>query len=325
MSNNGILDALYGLKTNPFALEFKQELSPSKHEELSLYAKVEGFGKQVSSIDNWFTNTENLTKSNCILVYGFDGSGRTSVVNYILWRFCEAKKINLEKVTSMKTMVKNEDNIEPIKDLLEQLEYNLSTNRSDFSGSKLEELYEKYVYSSSDDKQLDIIRMLRRIFNQSKVHIKTQNKIPIIILENINNYQQLHTNFEVFNEADLIICTTTKPNVYETFKPEHLQENIHGFSVNLSKLELDDVIKFICGRWEICSEENKQHPFDENGLKLVFGNPMPFKGVVKIITEAFNNHVEEMKSKPDFEENNELKVISQEKIVTAFVNHFNPQ
>ena len=112
---------LYNLKTNPFAPELEKELSPNKKEELTLYAKVEGFGNQVLHIDNWFTNSKNLAKNNCILVYGFDGSGRTSVVNYILWRFCEGKKIDIDQITLVKTVVRNDHNIEPIQDLLKNL------------------------------------------------------------------------------------------------------------------------------------------------------------------------------------------------------------
>ena len=131
---------------------------------------------------------------------------------------------------------------------------------------------------------------------------------------------------EVFNEADLIICTTTKLDIYETFKAEHSKGNIDGFSVNLSKLDLDDVINFICQRWELCSEEqDHKHPFDENGIRLVFNNPMPFKGVVKIISEAFNNHIEQINSNEDCGEIDKIPYISQEEIVTAFVNYFNPK
>ncbi|MEG4209974.1 hypothetical protein [Microcoleus sp. S13_B4] len=324
--NNELLNNLYGLQKNPFAPEFGEELFPSNCEDLTLlYAKVEGFGRQVSFIDNWFTKPGNLAKSNCILICGFDGSGRTSVVNYIIWRFCEAKKINLKQITLIETIVKNEHDIEPIQDLLKEL----CTYLNKLLGKKFTEEYgdlkkdyrEQVLYNKAPGTQ----RAYNYIFSESKPILNSQDIIPIVKIENINNYQQVHIASEVFSSADVIIYTTTSSEVYQQFIQEHSKGNIDGFSVSLTKLNLQDVINFICWRWEKCCEDNKEHPFDEDGLKLVFENPMPFKGVVKIITEAFNNHIEIVNSKSDFHCNSESLIISRDRIIKAAMDYFNPR
>jgi hypothetical protein len=325
MNNNDLLNRLYGLQTNPFAPEFGRELFPSKCEDLTLYAKVEGFGEQVPFIDDWFINPENLAKSNCILVFGFDGSGRTSVVNYIIWRFCEAKKIDLQQIALIKTIVKNEHNIEPVQDLLKELCHYLSNLLGKDFTEQYGELRKDYREQVLFNEKPGTQRAYNYIFSESKPILKGQNRIPIIKIENINNYHQFHTIFEVFNSADIVIYTTTNSEVYQQFIQEHLKGNIHGFSVNLSKLNLQDVIKFICLRWEECCQDNKEHPFDEDGLKLVFENPMTFKGVVKIITEAFNNHIEIVNSKSDSHYNSESVIISRDRIIKAAMDYFNPK
>ena len=69
--------ARYGLQCNPFGEDFANALDCPTH--MSNYVTVEGFGDQKPYIDAWAD--QPMTKTQFFLIYGDNGTGRTSIGN----------------------------------------------------------------------------------------------------------------------------------------------------------------------------------------------------------------------------------------------------
>jgi hypothetical protein len=314
MSENKLLQR-YKLKRNPFAPELQRELCPQCEEELSLYAKVEGFGQQVQHIQNWFARPENLAEPAFILVCGPEGSGRSSVVNYIIYCFGQAKRLNADKVSPITVPIKNHDDMEPIQEALEKLYTCLEEKpgvnlEKDFP--KLDDLFMNHVIERSEPSNKRICKL---VFRRTKPILGDE---IVIVLDNIRTYEQVDSSAQVFEDAPLILFTTSNEEVYKGFT----SSKIHGFPVKLSNLTLEDVKEFIVQRWLACSGD-EQHPFPESGIQRVFeiesGKTWTFQAVVNILAEIFTTHLEELKkaempSKPI----SVPPVLSEKMVLTAY-------
>ena len=313
MSEKNQTYELCGLKKSPLASTFKKELCPLTSEDCDfLYAKVEGFGKHVSIIEQWFAKADNLDRSNCILILGDKGSGRSSVANYIARQFYLAKGID-KKISLIKSVVKNHHDLEPVRDLLGEL-YN---HLGQLLGKQFEEnfgstkkLYHQILFSP--ELQNEIFPYLS-LFSESLPILNSHEYFPIVIADEIKTYQQINSIQEVFKSFPLIIYTTDQKEVNDVFEREKLSGNLHGFVVKLERLSSKDVHDFLSHRWTKCSAGNQPHPFDKEGIDLIFqGNQFYFKGVVTILTEIFVNYLETEKAEfgcSDISKDKMLKVL----------------
>lgn len=285
---------LHGLTKNPLAEIYKKELCPLTKDECDfLYAKVEGFGNHVSLIEQWFADKSNFDRLNSILILGDKGSGRSSVANYIAQQFYLAQEID-QKIPLLRCIIKSHHDLEPVRDLIRELYNHLcqllgQQFEQDFRSTK--ELYRKIIFEITE--LLTEISPYQNLFLESLPILKSRKSYPIIIADKIITYQQLNSIQEVFNKFSLIIYTTDKKEIQDEFKRRKTRGDLHGFTVKLDYLSLEDVGNFLSHRWTKCSATNQLHPFDQEGLENIFKtNPYPFKGVVTILTEIFTTHLE---------------------------------
>lgn len=302
---------LCGLEKNPLAEIYKKELCPLTKEDCDfLYAKVEGFGNHVSLIEPWFADKSNFDRLNSILILGDKGSGRSSVANYIARQFCLAKGIN-RKIPLIKCIVKSHHDFDPIQDLLKELYSHLcqllgQQFEQDFGSIK--KLYQKILIENTE--LPTEISSYKSLLLESLPILNSHEYFPVVIADRITTYQQINSLQEVFNGFPLIIYTTDQKNIQNEFKRRKIRGELHGFTVKLDYLVLEDVHDFLSHRWKKCSAENQIHPFDKEGIDIIFQeNKFPFKGVVTILTEIFINHLESDSNCSDISKEKMLKVL----------------
>lgn len=272
---------------NPLDPKLTKELCPLTQEDLEfLYAKVDGFGQQASMLDKNLFNPQIPGQNNRILVCGPKGSGRRSVVNYIIWRFCEANNIELTKNPLIKAIVKDDHDIKPIQDLLSELHYHLRKCLGEKFNNELNNLYKEEVILREEPAPVHTYKSIFRESNSILTGLKKEDKnnFPILLLEDIRNCQQISQVKEVFEENYLILFTTSKIEI-----GQWLNYN-DGLVVNLNPLNLEDIKNFLEHRWKNCLDSNKKHPFNEDGLNYVFEKPREFQFVTNVLTKIFNKY-----------------------------------
>lgn len=303
---------LHGLTKNPLAEVYKKELCPLTKDECEfLYAKVEGFGNHVSFIEQWFADKSNFDRLNSILILGDKGSGRSSVANYIARQFYLAKEID-QKIPLVKCTVKSHHDFDPIRDLLKELYDHLyqllgQQFEQDFRSTK--NLYRKILIETTE--LPTEISSYQSLLLESLPILNSQEYFPVVIADRIATYQQINSIQEVFNKFPLIIYTTDQKNIQDEFERRKIRGDLHGFTVQLDYLSLEDVRNFLSHRWTKCSATNQVHPFDKEGLENIFkANQFPFKGVVTILTEIFTNHLESQSDCPNISKDKMMQEMS---------------
>ena len=322
MSQEKLLQ-LYGLKHHPFAPELRKELCPESDEELAFFAEVEGFGEQIELIHNWFKNAENLVQPARILVYGPEGSGRSSVVNYIAYLFLKAKKFEAEQPSLIiKVLVEDHDALKPVQDVLEKFYYRI---REHLKGplEELNKLYMEHVILSEEPSSEKVYRL---IYKDSIPILEGKGYVPIIILDKVLDYAQISTSDKVFEDTPIVLYTTSTEKIYKDAKESIKQHALNGLVVELGNLKLQDIKNFLKQRW-LTFSEGTCHPFDEDGINNIFEDEdLPFQTVIDILAEAFQYHWEDLENQPsmigDLNQNPKLFSIPENKIWKAACRYY---
>ncbi|HAC62852.1 MAG TPA: hypothetical protein DCF68_04775 [Cyanothece sp. UBA12306] len=329
-----LLQKVYGLNRYPFDSLLGTELNPVINDQLEEhYSKVEGFGLQEPFIEQWFKTARNLAKPPRILVYGPQGSGRSSVANYIVWQFSKAKKLSSGeiKILLVKVEIKNEDSIEPIQLALMELFKHLRKCLGEQLRTEYKYLYDDYsdlLKNLSSTEYTEEIKygLAKDIFEQINDILIERKRLTLIILDKVNNYPQIIYANQVFEKAPLLVYTTSGQKIYDSFEQEKSFSEIHGFSVKLSRLSLEDVQQFLDHCWNIGLDidHKKNHPFDHKGLKVIFEKTTwPFKFIVIFFDQILISHLNQFTINGQQEIKEYEKEIKQEEIVSEFAKYMN--
>jgi len=293
---------LFKLQVNPFGKEFQQALSLDV--DPSHYTRVDGFGEVCDQIESWFPGLSDHEK--VLLVHGGRQTGRTSVINYVIRKFCvqnellDGSKIDESLVRIVRAKCEDEDDSLLIKEVLREIYFDFDDRGIDFDNDqnfkKLGEEFSKYILDLDYGQSVPGSGRLESIFRKSISKLKDDRLKLVLIVEDVNNLKQVISCLKILRGSALIIFSTSKKKLYQEFVSEETWEYK---TIQLTELKEDHVLKFVEERWSAISRLEK-HPFDMTGLSSLFkGKILPFKTVIKILDKIFQEHIDKLNDKSE--------------------------
>jgi energy-coupling factor transporter ATP-binding protein EcfA2 len=267
------LVAAYNLRRYPFEMA---ELSPVH--DLDLYASVDGFEKQEQLIK---TRAQNMANGSLVLVYGPEGCGRSSVVNYLIhqlrpqapgWAHCRVD-----------AKIANHDADEPVKEALFRLRQLLRKEVHNFDANQ-QELAKKFMdhvvaAAAPPGKQLAL-----DIFEQATEVLIGLRKHLVVVLENVRDYTQVGNAAYVFAGGAILVATSSVQPVLDAFTKQP------SFVVSVDELSVEGVHAVVRHRWKaVSNSKDAEHPFDPNGLDAVFNKrSWTLKAIMELMSGVFD-------------------------------------
>jgi hypothetical protein len=268
---------------------------------MSNYVTVEGFGDQKPYIDAWAD--QPMTKTQFFLIYGDNGTGRTSICNYIADKF--RKNGTILKVI---TRIPDDDHIGALHKWVAEFWFKARVSNVSFSTVTIS--FESQIINHEPHKNTAIYKSL--LYDALRVQLSGMRLVAIF--ENVVNPQIFTIVQEVFDDPyaplpaiALVIFTTTEKDIRKDFK--RLNPRPSGLPpIELRVLTGEEVLEFIKQRWKQVQPTSPQ-PFEEQAVVGAFDQvKYPFQSVVRALEYIFNRKIETLQPGGDWPNDQPLKL-----------------
>jgi predicted ATPase len=292
--------SFYGLDVDIFGDEYIDPLRCP--EQLDKYVKVEGFGEHKDSIDKLFADSKPLNRF--FLIYGQQGTGRTSVANYIA-----EKTRDYGSPLKVSSIVADEDQIGSIHAWMGELSFAALSGQFKLVGETI----------NNDLKQVIIDKPYQNEFIYRKllfdvIRSFTKDEIIVAIFEQVRNPKIFTLAAQIFNQVGehfknkvMVIFTTSEENLKKDF--ENLGSLTAMPPIVLRSLQSEEIYNFIVERWKQFKPDVPP-PFDEDVKAVLHGiKPSPMKNVIKTIKYFLDKKIESLgKIEGNWPDNESLKI-----------------
>lgn len=281
----------YGLVKHPFGDDLANFLiCPNL---LPFYVEVEGFAEQKPRIDNWAGS--QITRSQFFLIYGYSGTGRTSVSNYIAEKFPVPQNGNLLKVS---IKVPDADHFGALHKWMREFGFKAKQSKILFPptfNTSFEAEIKNRQEPHSDE------TAYKSLLFDALAELKANNKRLVAIFENVQNPLMFTFAQAVFDppgdpppDIVLVIFTTSAADYRNEF--QKLNPKPSGLPpIELRPLSGPDVLEFISQRWKQV-EAPLPHPFDGQAVVEAFNvAKYPVGRVVKALEYILDMKIENLK------------------------------
>ena len=287
-----VSDAL-GLNSDPFADCFRRELRPQSPADLAQYVRVEGFGRQVGQIQNWFEALGSGASDRGmlrVLIYGPNGSGRTSVGHFILQCYYQSLTVQAPAQVILEVKVENDHPMEPSYIAFRQL-YDAMTDPPQTPDNALDDLFYHNILVELNQ---FIPARTQPVMNFLRRKMGGQLSALTCIFENVRTLDQIEKARDACAKFPLLVFTTTSQDLLNRYRAQ----GGSPLSVELSDLTWQDIQELVVQRWQICSNGQVVHPFIEADLEKVFQRPYSLRAVINVLAESFAVYLNQLEQNP---------------------------
>lgn len=281
--------SIYGLQGNPYRIGMVDPLLNPKY--VPQIVEVDGFCslKQVVSYLQKKVVDEN--KPAFFVVTGKNGTGRTSLANYILVRYCEYRGIDRAKLIVPPRIVENHDDLDIFRTWFAYLyngidEKNLKLNK-DFSEMLMNE-------PGKIDRSVMKPRFNLLAKKVNNVLSNAENCAGFgICLENVPNVAIIRSALAVFENVQTVGIFTildyesTGKDVADMFRRNeaHHQDVLDQVFVELSPLSAPDISTLVLACWN----GTQPSPFDPAETGRILGKkPRPMAYVLRVLEKTLD-------------------------------------
>jgi len=309
-TNEDAILRLFGLKQNPFAGDFQNELTTLR--QINQGARVDGFIQAEANVTNWskpFAN-EQSDKPCIVLIYGPRGSGRSSAARFVAlkcaekvdnWRLKQPEAKNypdrdLLQRYFIKYQVEDDHPIKPVRETLGRYYdrlFELGVNIP-AKNAELEKLWMDTIGKEATN------AVLRTLFSRTRLYAIAVLPWPILCFDNIRNINQIIEAAAILDRNVILVLTTSLSTVASEYCRRLKEGLFHGLLVELGELTPNDVNILITRRWEEFGLGG-QPPLPREGISKVFEHGFPLRAVIRILAGMLSDHAGKwlLDGKPD--------------------------
>jgi hypothetical protein len=286
----------YGLTLHPFVLD---ELRPHSAQDpetvLKMYTRVEGFKENKDRIDDWSEDAPFESKPVLAMVYGPAACGRSSVANYIYYKYLT----NLEpdgfagKHELVVSKVAGNHADIPVRDALRALKELITARNIPLGGSIREAIASRFQEIVTNDNNVAPAYEYGTLFREAQKLFA--NVRFSVLIDDVREAKQLTSALTAFRreEVPLIVFTTHQEEVLNTF----VGSEATALNVRLRLLKQDDGSEFLERRWaDLTDNPDAKHPFPASGVKYMFdlASDWPTKFYTRALWKTFQAQIKEL-------------------------------
>lgn len=266
----------YGLPANPYRKEPLDSLADPVNAE-RLLIEVDGCSNLKNRVDSHLQTRIQNSKPAFFLVAGTNGTGRTSVANYILARYCHLTNVKPDQFIVPKREVKNCDEFDTFRNWFAFLRGGIRGKQGKSLSHGLDKFLEKLPTDADRGTMVPLFADLAREVSEAlaKQEFPLGQKAPAafgLCLEDVPKYDIVRAALDIFEEVPTIGIFTTLDYENAGKDVADLFRQKAGAAhqvVELSLLSPDDIDVVVNSRWKACTQVPP--PFDSGEVGQALG------------------------------------------------------
>lgn len=279
----------YGLQDNPFR---KRELDPLNNPaDESELAEIDGFSTHKPQVDAILEAAVKEKGPAFFLVAGNSGTGRSSVANWILARYCDLRGIERNRLIVPRRKVSNRDDFDTFLNWFAFLHNSIGDKEEIDLGKKLGDALEAVANTVQRVTMVPKFSDLAKRLSTTLTAQKSANGTAMpaafgICLEKIEEYRIIRTAIDIFEDVPTVGVFTTFDLANVGKEAVDLFRQGSGRTrhvVELGSLSAPEVVTIIGKRWSDASKYPDKPPFDPNAIEQVLGHPPRTPGRILVI------------------------------------------